>query len=283
MRDVDEVHGRRADEAGHELVGGPAVELHRLADLLDPAVLHDHDAVAQRHRLDLVVGDVDGRRLQPIVQLLELDAHLHAQLGVEVGQRLVEQEHLRVADDGPADRDALALAARELARLALEQLLDAEDLGGVLHALLDLGLGELAHLQPERHVVVDGHVRVERVVLEHHRDVPVLGRQVVDHAVADVDLAGRDLLQPRHHPQGGGLAAAGGADQDHELLVPDVQVHVLDGVHLVVLLVERLQHHLGHRAVSPQMVSPESGVPGRWGAGHDGPAPGGLQAYANLA
>jgi hypothetical protein len=73
-------------------------------------------------------------------------------------------------------------------------------LGGVLHALLDLGLRELPHLQPERHVVVDRHVRVERVVLEDHRDVPVLRRQIVDQAVADVDLAGTDLFQPRHHP-----------------------------------------------------------------------------------
>ena len=34
-----------------------------------------------------------------------------------------------MAHDGAADRDALALAAGELARLALEQRLDAEDLG----------------------------------------------------------------------------------------------------------------------------------------------------------
>ena len=40
--------------------------------------------------------------------------------------------------DGAAHGDALALATRELARLALEQLLDAEYLGGVLDALLDL-------------------------------------------------------------------------------------------------------------------------------------------------
>ena len=59
-----------------------------------------------------------------------------------------------------------------------------------------------------------------------------------------------DLLQPGDHAQGGGLAAAGRADQDHELLVPDVEVHVLDGVDLVVLLVEVLQHHLGHRGLS---------------------------------
>ena len=53
-----------------------------------------------------------------LVQFLELDAHLHAQLGVEIGQRLVEQEDLGMAHDGAAERDALALPAGKLARLA---------------------------------------------------------------------------------------------------------------------------------------------------------------------
>jgi hypothetical protein len=43
----------------------------------------------------------------------DLDPHLDAQLGVEVRERLVEQEHLRLAHDGAPDGDALALAARE--------------------------------------------------------------------------------------------------------------------------------------------------------------------------
>src|SRR5260221_9818565 len=38
-----------------------------------------------------------------------------------------------VAHDGAPDRDALALAAGELARLSLEEGFDAEDVGGVLH------------------------------------------------------------------------------------------------------------------------------------------------------
>ena len=66
---------------------------------------------------------------EALMQLLDLGAHLHAQLGVEVGQRLVEQEHLRIAHDGAAHGDALALAAGELARIAVEQRLEAEDLG----------------------------------------------------------------------------------------------------------------------------------------------------------
>ena len=56
------------------------------------------------------------------MQLGDLDAHGNAQLGVEVGQRLVEEEDLRVAHDRPPDGDALALAAGELRGLALQQL-----------------------------------------------------------------------------------------------------------------------------------------------------------------
>ena len=103
------------------------VELERRARLLDDAGLQHHDLVGHGHGLDLVVGDVDHRRLELVVQPGELDPHLHAQGGVEVGERLVEQEHLGLPDDGAADRDALALAARQLLGLAVEQLVELQD------------------------------------------------------------------------------------------------------------------------------------------------------------
>jgi len=131
------------------------------------------------------------------MQLLELDAHLHPQLGIEIGERLVEQEHARVTHDGAAKRDALALAAGELARLALEIIADAENVRRLPHALVDLGLGEFAHLQAERHVVVHAHVRIERVVLEHHGDVAIHGRQLIDHVAVDGDVAGTDGFRAR--------------------------------------------------------------------------------------
>jgi hypothetical protein len=62
--------------------------------------VHDDDLVGHGHGLDLVVGDVDRGGLEALVQLLDLGAHAHAQLRVEVRERLVEQEHLRVAHDG---------------------------------------------------------------------------------------------------------------------------------------------------------------------------------------
>ena len=94
-------------------------------------VEHD-DLVGERHRLDLVVRHIDHRRAELGMELGEFEAHLHAQLGVEVGQRLVEQEHLGLAHQRATDRDALALAARKLGRTAIEtglELQHARDFG----------------------------------------------------------------------------------------------------------------------------------------------------------
>ena len=55
------------------------------------------------------------------------------------------------------------------------------------------------------------------------------GGDVVDQAAADVHLALGDLLQTGDHAQGGGLTAAGGADEDDELFVLDLQVEVGNG------------------------------------------------------
>jgi hypothetical protein len=53
--------------------------------------------------------------------------------------------------------------------------------------------------QSERHVLGDCHVRVQRVVLEHHRDVAVLRRHVVDDVAADHDVAVADVLEACDH------------------------------------------------------------------------------------
>src|SRR3984885_8282624 len=79
------IHRRRTDEAGDERVVRPVVEFQRRADLLHVAGIHHHDLIGHRHRLDLVVRDVDGGGGQPLVQFLDLGAHGYAQLRVEVG------------------------------------------------------------------------------------------------------------------------------------------------------------------------------------------------------
>src|SRR5437764_1165006 len=129
------------------------IEAMTMADKI--VVLRD-DLVGHRHRFDLVVRHVDRRRLQPLVQLLDLGPHLDAQLRIEIRQRLVEQEHLRIADDRASHRDALPLSARQLPRIAIEIGDETEDVGGLADAIVDLGLRALREHQLECPVVLEG-------------------------------------------------------------------------------------------------------------------------------
>lgn len=116
---VEEVHLGHADEAGHKEIGGVVEDLLGRADLLDEAVLHDDDPVAQGHGLRLVVGHVHKCRVDLLPELDDLRPHLVTELGVQVGEGFVHEEHFRLPDDGPADGNALALAAGEGLGLAV--------------------------------------------------------------------------------------------------------------------------------------------------------------------
>ena len=165
--------------------------------------------------------------LQRPLDARDLRPHLYAELRIKVRERLVHQERLRLAHDRPAHRDALPLPSGELRGASMEHVSQPEDARDLFDALFLLVLRHLPHAQPEREVVVDVLVRIERVILEDHRDVAVARREVVDDLALDPDLAGGDLLEPGDHPQRRGLAAAGRPDQHHELALGDVQVEVV--------------------------------------------------------
>ena len=62
--------------------------------------------------------DVHERDADLVLDPLELELHLLAELEVERAERLVEEQHARPVDERARQGDALLLAARELARLA---------------------------------------------------------------------------------------------------------------------------------------------------------------------
>ena len=133
------------DEIRDEGVRGLVVNIRRRPYLLDHAVLHDHDRVAHRQRLFLVVRDVDKGDAQLSVHFLEFELHLLSHLQVERAERLVEKKNLRFVDDGAGDRDALLLPARKGGYAAFFKPLEVDDLERALHLLRDLPLGELLH------------------------------------------------------------------------------------------------------------------------------------------
>ena len=185
------------------------------------------------------------------MELRQGGAHPDPELGIEVRQRLVHQERLRLAHDRAPHRDALPLAAGELHRLAVEHLRQAEERGHLLDAPARLLLGRLPDLEPVAEVLADRHVRIEGVALEHHRDVAVARRELGDVGAADADRAGGHFLEPGDHAQQRRLPASGRADQHHELAVPDRQADVVDGQEAVpVHLRDAVDLDRGHQRVA---------------------------------
>ena len=177
--------------------------------------------LAERHGLDLIVRDVDGRGGETLMQLLEVGAELGPQLCVQVRERLVEEVDARPAGERAPHRHALPLAAGELGGLAVQQLIEVRsELTSLTRSAIS-AVGILCCRSPKARFCQDGLVRIQRVALEHHRDVAVPGRDAVHDLSADGDRSRGRLLQPRDHPEGGRLPAAGRPDQDHELAVGD--------------------------------------------------------------
>ena len=127
----------------------PATYMFAGAELLDDAVLHHCDPVTKRHCFDLVVRHVADRLAEPLVHQLDFGTHFEPELRIEIRQRLVEQEENRVPRHRPAHCDALALSARQLLRLAIEQMGDLQQLGNAIDRSLPLARRHLAHLKAE--------------------------------------------------------------------------------------------------------------------------------------
>src|SRR4051794_41715953 len=104
-------------------------------------------------------------------QLVELRAHGGFRVRIERGERLVEEQHARVARERACERDPLPLSARERFGPRLREVRDAEALEQLVDSRL-AGVGD---------VRANAQVREERVLLEDEADAPLL-RPAVDPA-----------------------------------------------------------------------------------------------------
>ena len=156
-------------------LSGLRVELLRRADLLDHALAHHRDPVAQGHGLGLVVGDVDGGGAQALLQPREISVRICTR---SLASRFDSGSSIRNAAGSRTMARPMATRWRwppdRLAGLRSRCSVRSRIAGGLVDLLVDDGLGRLGQLEGERHVLPHGHVRVEGVALEHHGDVAVL-------------------------------------------------------------------------------------------------------------
>ena len=230
MRAVQDV--ARADEAGNEARSRAVVHVFGCSDLLDPPAVHDHDAIGHGHRFNLVVGDVDRGVAILVVKTPDLEAHLAAQVGIAVGQRLVEQEDVWIGRKGARERDALLLPAGQLAGIAVRLLGEARRAQQGFRPRLALCRRHRLHLQAVSDVLAHGHVRPDSVALGDHAHVAAFGLdnrlRRRNHIAPDADFTRVGRQKTREHAQSGRLAASRGSEQADELAAFDFEVDRVD-------------------------------------------------------
>jgi len=97
------------------------------------------------------------------------------------------------------------------------------------------------HAQAEAHILLDGHMRVERVGLKDHGNAALGGVDVVDHALADGDRPLRDLFETRNHAQERGLAAAARPDEHAKFAFLDIERDAMNDLNGLVALDDVVQ------------------------------------------
>ena len=156
-------------------------------------------------------------------------------------------------DERARERHTLALPPRELRRLPPAVFREPHHLERVGDPLAPLAPGP-AHHEAVGDVLLHGHVREQRVVLEHGVDVPVVGARPRDVLPTQEDPARGRLLEAGDHPKARGLAGPGRPEHREELSLADVEVDPVDG--------DDVAEALGH-AVEPHADAVGGG--GGWG------------------
>ncbi len=104
-------------------------------------------------------------------------------------------------NDRTTNRHTLTLTTRQSLRLTLEQRNQTQDISRTRNALVDGIFVEFLQLEAERHVLVNIHVRIERIGLEHHTDITLYGRNIVHVLATDGQFTIGDVFQTGNHTQ----------------------------------------------------------------------------------
>jgi hypothetical protein len=241
----EEVGAQRARITG-ELLGAHHVERARprqrdvvgRGDAARPLAHHQHP-VRQEDRLGNAVGDQQHRLAGGHPDALQFEVHALARHRVERAERLVHQQHRRIVQQRPQDRDALLHAARELPRVLVLEAFQVGHLDEAVGALARRLHRHAADLGLQQDVVEHAPPRQQQRALEHDAHV---GLRAAHRLARQAELAAAGGQEAGHHLHQGALAAARRADDRDELAGPDLEVQRLQRLDLAVLGAVGLAH-----------------------------------------
>src|SRR5579859_1147216 len=138
-------------------------------------MIQDCDAVGHAERFHLVVRHKQDRDAEALLKQADFHTHLNAQAGVQIAEWLVQQENVWLVDQRSGERDALLLTTGKVWRWTLGELLHAYQRQDFFYLCCDLFARQAAESERVGDIVEDGHVRPDRVALEDHAEVALVG------------------------------------------------------------------------------------------------------------
>ncbi len=191
-------------------------------------MIDDDQPVAQPLGFFHVVRRVN-QRLAALLQRLQIVEDGVAALRVDAHGRLVEQQDLRIVQQGGGQVEPPLHAAAERAHLILCAVAEAHQIERLCYRLLCRGAIQIVKGAEKSQVVVGGQFIVEGDVLRHQPDLP-LGRIGVaaQSAAVDQNLAGIGTQQPGDDGNRRGFTGAVGAQQPDGLARGGAQRNAID-------------------------------------------------------
>src|SRR3954453_20152968 len=187
-----------------------------------------------------------------------------ARLLAERPEWLVEQQATGSLHQRARQRNALALAAGKLVRLAFGKAFEPHQSQHLLDARRDLGAPKPLLLESEGDVAFDREVRKQRIALKHHVDRPPIGRHPGNILPIEQDASLVRRLEAGELAQQCGLATPRRAEQGEEFAAKDIDRHLLNRGDTGEALAHAVKtHQRPRRGVRPWREGP-SRIPPTW-------------------
>ena len=156
--------------------------------------------------------DINSGDTEFIMQAADFEAHFLPQIGIEVRERFIQQQHGGFHDNGAGQRHALLLAAGKLGRVAPGQMAHFYHIQNFTNAALDFIAGQFAEREAEADILRHRHIRPDGIGLENHGHAAPFRRQHGTgggkHFAIHCDSAGIGFDKAGNHAQRRSLAAA---------------------------------------------------------------------------
>ena len=172
----------------------------------DLSLVQQNQNVGKAFDLGDVVADVENRYGERFVKRFEVRKNLFLVAAIKGGERFVHQKKPRLGEKRAADRDALALAARQCRCRAIEQMPDPHQSNHIVKSDLFRSAGLQRAVAPIEQILPYGEMGEETRFLEDISDRAVVRFAkypipVLPHFASDHELARQTMRGPRHNEE----------------------------------------------------------------------------------